>query len=395
MQNKQWKLGAAAGLASIALLFGSVPAAQADPAPGTNPVLDGAGSDTTQDVMNALATVIKTNNGQPLIASYDAGAADRVAAGQLSASVKPGEKNDVAVPRPNGSGQGRAALIAAIDGTKLSNANGESSKELSRDVFEFARSSSGPGDKVAPNGRLAYIPFGVDGVTYAVKGTSFIPRNLPVGTKNDAPNAVTLRNIYLGNVKEIKGTNGQMIKVEPLLPQTGSGTRDFFVAQLGLSKDDVKGVRSDKLQENDGAALTGDNQIIPYSIGQYSAQSRASYVSSQYPQAKIGDRRNGAVLGFANGVNPQNSLKTASNTNFPMLRPVFNIVENAAITQGTPQYNAALAQTFVGPKSSVITAKSPGGNNSVVSDYGFADIPANGIRIQGTVYTPGQIIRSN
>lgn len=389
---KHWKTGAVAATALLALLVGSAPA-QADPAAGTNPTLDGFGSDTTQDVMNAISYRVNATTGRDLMGSYNAGADTTL--------IQSGEVAPLAgVPRANGSGDGKKALIAAIDGTTVTLHNVPSNGALSRDDVEFARSSSG--GSYVPDGRLAYIPFGVDGVSYAVTGNSVVPRDLPLGSANDAPGDVTLRNIYLGKVTSIKARDGKTYALTPLLPQPGSGTRSFWLASLGLTEADIPAsvkatdANGQPVQENDGAHILRNTDIAPYSIGQYSAQSRAAYITANYQGFTLKDRRNGTYLGYINGVAPQNQLRTAPNLRFPVLRPVFNIVEAAAITPGSAQFNQDLADTFAGANSRVITVQSPKGGSSVISDFGFADIPAGGISIAGRTYTPGQTnLRSN
>lgn len=386
---KHWKSGAIAATAILALLLGSAPA-QADPAVGTNPILDGFGSDTTQDVMNAVS--LSVNRDHPnLMASYDAGTAGMFKPGETSTTVE--------VPRANGSGQGKTMLLAAIKGTPVTLNGNTSSGPLARDVAEYGRSSSA--GKWDPAGVLSYIPFGIDGVSYAVAGNSVIPRNLPLGVKGEDPTLLTLRNIYTGNITTITGTDGKPAALTPLIPQSGSGTRSFWLSALNVAESELGAnvkdldAQGNKVQENDGAHLTRNTDIAPYSIGQYSAQSRATYITASYTGFTAKDRRHGAYLGYINGIAPQNQVRTAANLSFPVLRPVFNMVEWAAVTEGQPNYNAQLAATFAGAQSYVITAKSTSGT-SVISDFGFAEIPTAGWTYGGITYLPGMTtLRSN
>lgn len=381
--SQKWRAGAVTGAAMAALVFGSVPAAVADPASGTNPVIDGFGSDTTQDVMGAIATVLKDGKGEPIIASYNANPAHTL--------VKSGEDNVRDVPTANGSGEGRKALLAAIDGTSVTFGTQTSSAPLQRQDVEFARSSGG--GKWIPAGKLTYIPFGVDAVTYAVKGTSVVPKNLPLGAATDPDDKLTLRNIYRGTVTQIK-KNGRSYPLTPMLPQAGSGTRSFWLSALGLKETDLGTsiVATDEagkpVQENDGVHVTRDTDIVPFSVGQYASGAKARVLNANYPGTHNVDKRHSAVLGYINGVDPLNVTKSQPNINFPVKRAVYNVVETAAITPGTANYNQQLVDLFVGATSRVQTAKSAAGTLTI-NDYGFASIPDAGIRIGADVFKPG------
>jgi ABC-type phosphate transport system substrate-binding protein len=305
-------LTAGVGLLTAGLVAGP---ALADPtgAP-TYRQLAGVGSDTTQDVMNGLAEVVKDGSGNKLIASYDATG---------SANIKTKNDANCTLARPNGSGAGRSALLNSL--------------QAGNGCVDFARSSSL--NIAASNPSLTYVPFAVDAVTYAVTHDSTIPRDLPLAD---------LQEIYACRVPGIV----------PLLPQSGSGTRSFWLAQMGLTETQVqnstciKDVKNGKVvQEHDGRALTSPNEIAPYSVAQYIAQSFGV----------IDDRRGDADLGAIDGKVP-----FVLNTDVTIKRDVYNAVPTSKL--GVSPWK----DVFVGQNSKICQA------SSVIKRYGFGISPLCG-----------------
>ncbi|WIB35557.1 hypothetical protein [Curtobacterium sp. MCJR17_043] len=157
--NTFCKIGVTFGATALIVGALAVPAAQADPAGNAFGTLVGLGSDTTQDVMNGVATAV--GGGQ--IASYDAANAGP------SVVTRAGGK---AIPRVSGSGAGRDALLVAIGAiaskSGVALADGTSTTVDSSVVgqLDFARSSSGP-SSTASDGVVAYVPFARDAVDVA------------------------------------------------------------------------------------------------------------------------------------------------------------------------------------------------------------------------------------
>lgn len=402
-------LGALATVTVAGLAFGIVPAANANPAPGTNPVVDLFGSDTTQDVSNGLASVIKDGSGNAIIASYDATSA--------GTSVTPGEVSPfVTVPVANGSGQGKTLLTAAINGTSVTLNGISSSGNLSRDDVEAARSSSG--GTWNASGTYAYIPFAVDAVTYATASSTSVPNNIPLGTSTgqnsdaDSTPDLTLRNIYAygtgtvtleigttGTTRTV-GAEGSGAQIIPFIPQAGSGTRSFWQTAVGGTfssrAEDAYGVSNTSVQEHDGSVIAAvPNALVPFSIAQHIAQGKAATLSSNYG-VTVADRRNGAVLNSVGSTAPLD-INGNLNAAFPINRAVFNVVENAAITSGSGVYNSTLTNLLVGSSASVLTAKRPGSATiSVINDFGFGTIPVGGFTpLDGQTYFAGTAKRAN
>ena len=303
---------ALAGDVGVALSAGAIGAANAEPnGTPTYRALAGVGSDTTQDVVNGLSDAVLGSDGTKLIASYNATGGGNI---QTKADAK------CTLPRPNGSGAGRTALLKSL-----------TPGDATAGCLDFARSSS-LNLAATPQGQgLTYIPFAVDAVTYATASGSTIPRNLT---------QAQLVAIYQCQVPEIK----------PLLPQAGSGTRAFWLAQLGLTETTKGSCVADtvgsnvSVQEHDGRVLTAPDQIVPFSVAQYIAQSFGA----------ITDVRGSAQLGAVDGITP-----VALNTAFGIKRDVYNVVPTANI--GT----APTSDVFVGPQSKVCT------NTAVIQKYGF------------------------
>jgi len=278
--------------------------------------LAGVGSDTTQDVMNGFADAI-TVGGVKVLGSYDA-------SGSATITTKdPAVNPNCTIPRPSGSGNGVNALIAQ--------------RALPNNCLQFARSSSNSAAQHA-GANLTYIPYAVDAVAYAIRSDSAISKKLTVAQ---------LQLVY--NCQA--GAN-----FRPLLPQFGSGTRAFFLGQLGftdaadfvtqpahtcVSDHDATGA---PLLENTGTLFTDPRNVGPYSIAQYLSQTNAV----------IPDVHGKTILGQINGI-----PATVLNTSSVMVRDVYNVI-------GTENETVAPYSTiFVGPTSAICA------NQTLIKQYGF------------------------
>lgn len=417
--NTKWRRGAIATAAVAAVAAGSMglaAPAMADPvgAP-TYRALAGVGSDTTQDVMNGVASVVKNSSGTLLIGSYDA-------TGSSPISTKSGNS----FARPDGSGNGLKALRSAKDNTSLWD-----SQNLTSNDLQFSRSSSAPKPAdLTSTGRYSYVPFALDAVSYAkAPSGSAVPSNIPLGTNVDDLSsdgvtlALTLKNIYSRNatttLKDASGTSftvgaqGSGAQIVPFKPQEGSGTLSFWTGQVGgtlgsIVKDNYSYTTSSTecatnptittggvtyptftgstctaaVQEHNGKVTAKvTNATVPFSIAQYLAQGNSTSLASKYG-ITVTDRRNSAVLGQVDGINT--TVLGRLNTNFPIRRVVFNVVEHAELST-----NADLAAVFQGSTASAYNATSSTGS-LVITDFGFGDI-RGGVTLPGssTVYTAG------
>ena len=357
------------GLAALVLSASIVPA-HADPAPGSFGTLVGLGSDTTQEVMNGLAASIGGN----AIASYDAAGA--------SATVVT-RAGGAAIPRANGSGAGRDLLRVAIGQVESAAipVSGAASPTVTTasvaGLVQFARSSSGAGSAADAQGVLTYVPFGVDAVTYAVAPTSAIPANLTKAELTSIFKGEITRVAIAGDGTKRLLTSSQTpdagettVDITTYIPQAGSGTRSYWLGQMGITENDVaagtyanlkaKDFAGADVQEHKGAALVSgtDEQdrgtIVPFSIAQWVAQGNGKSV----------DHRAGALVG---GVAGQVATTGAAgsyalNPAFTAYtREVYNIVPSALADDPT----SAIAKTFVGQTSLVCQ------DTATITSYGF------------------------
>lgn len=333
---------AAAVAACIALT--AMPAA-ADPS-GFKPIA-GAGSDTTQDVLNGLASVVSA------IGSYDATG---------SATIQTTSGGPV-FDRPNGSTAGIQALSASINSTGTKQWHGVTITGQ----LDFARSSSGPSSSF-PGSTLTFVPFARDAVTYAVNAASDFPRALPLGSSSSAatdPNKLTLWNIYHCTATSYVDNNGSSITIVPLIPQTGSGTRAFWLGRVGLVEGSLPSCVTDlgnTVQEHSGVQVTGPGHITPFSIAQYIAQGNHAAIATS-TGVNVTERRSNIELGAVSGFNPLviGASGAQMNPSFPVNRLVYNVIQTSRLGE------AEIADTFVGTGSDVCQA-------TVVQQFGFAPI---------------------
>lgn len=286
---------AGATMLGIAAFAGGT-AAYADPSGApTYRDLAGVGSDTTDNVMNALSDAVKVG-GTKVIASYNA-------TGSANIQTK---STGCTMARPNGSGAGKTALLNSLNAAD--------------NCLQFARSSSGPSGTSSPS--LTYVPFATDAVTFAVRADGDVPKTL---------SQADLQAVYKCQVTDI----------HPVLPQTGSGTRSFWLGKMGITEAQITGgtypcltgagttVSPAYVQEHDGRSLK-TNQVMPYSVAQY--QSQATSV--------ISDIRGKTTLGILD-----DKVPTVLNTASPFSRQVYNIIPTSKV--GTAPWSTV----FVGGSS--------------------------------------------
>jgi len=352
-KNSKLRLGVVAAFAAAALALGTAAPAYADP---TGPkTLNGAGSDTTQDVMNFVASQV------PAIGNWNA-----VPAGS-NITV-----NSVTFNRPIGSTAGVRALSSSLRGIAFGAAISPATTAplLPAGTLEWARTSA---LRTEGGSELTYIPFAGDATSIAFNASSDFPRDVALGTSADATNLFTLRNIYLGTRQNFRDSSGDLITIRPILPQTQSGTRLYWITEaLGTTAAAITaGGRATDLgntvQEHDGRFLTGPGDIAPYSVAQWIAQSNSTAEGLNpttaaairpNPTGTV-DRRGGAILGSIDTVKPITFQGTvyATNADFLPSRLVYNVVETRALTSSTPIRNDELIRsTFVGTASTVCAA---------------------------------------
>lgn len=208
----------------------------------------GVGSDTTQFAMNFLADGATV--GGAAVAGYNAGrsSARLVSFDAAGTGLTPTvvlKQGDAAITRPNGSGAGKALLF-----------------NPSNPSVNFARSSSSL-STAEIGGGLFQVPFAVDGLKLAVRAAG-----------SNAPAKITptdLVHIYDGSITNWSAIGGTAGVIKPLIPQAGSGTRSFFLAQLQAANGGVAVVLGGDVvetQEHSDVDIKDDaNALAPFSTG--------------------------------------------------------------------------------------------------------------------------------
>ena len=169
------------------------------------------------------------------------------------------------VQRPNGSGAGFSALVQDIVAGDNASTSANGSKP---EVINFARASSTQSNSVTLPGTE-----GIDQLSLATDTLPMIETTTPVS--NAVPlSAAQLDTIYTANTgscvtwNEVGGTS--TAQIIPIIPQVGSGTRKYFLQQIG---DTALTVGSCTVvgEENDPTALAATtspaNAIEPISQG--------------------------------------------------------------------------------------------------------------------------------
>ncbi|MEV6053115.1 Ig-like domain repeat protein [Streptomyces sp. NPDC052107] len=342
--------------------------AHADPTPaGTFRKLVGVGSDTTQDVLNALAgdtvnkksyadTAVKSASGAG-IASYDA---IEPGTGSTTSNITT-RSGGPSFLRPNGSGKGRLALSESLTGDKYPDSSGVAIKNQ----IDFARSSSGPSTSGTT---LTYIPFARDAVGVAVKGSAL-----------DTLTVDQLHDIYSGTLTKV---NGQT--VHPKIPQSGSGTRKFFLSAIGLT-DATLSPDIPTVQENQAdSAVEEDGALVPFSVGSWIAQNND--VAPDYSKQAAADGAHLAAVQLPGDtgattpvitVNGKLSPVTAYYENATFGRDVYNVVPSRAIDPTSIFFDKDLYDVFVSSGSHTAALASDSAEK-VIAGFGFVNEPYNG-----------------
>jgi hypothetical protein len=346
------RVSVVAAAAIAALTFGAAAPAYADPS-APKPLV-GVGSDTTQDVVGGLATVVST------LGSYDA-------TGSSTIQTRTGGPT---FTRPNGSTAGVQALSASVNNTGTRTFPATGGVSITGQV-DFARSSSAPSSSFVGTD-LTFIPFARDAVSYAVSAASDFPRDIALGNAGQdsaSPAPFTLRNIYRGAVTSYVDGELNPVTIRPIIPQAGSGTRSFWLSALGLTEASIVGTPTTDIgntaQEHNGTYVANAGDIVPFSIAQYIAQGNHAALPTT-----VSERRGNIELGNIDTVKPL--LLTAGggvelNPSFPVNRLVFNVVQTSRLTGSVPA-DVQLQAAFAGTSSSVCAA------TAQIKQYGFATI---------------------
>lgn len=293
------------------------------------------GSDTLQDVGNALS------NGTRITGSLVRIKAGGASIGNFDAFPSSGTGSQIQTKeggpyflRPSGSGNGVSALRASITGNPW---NGV----VITGQVDIARSSSGPGGNANADGKLAYVPFGRDAVSYIYKGGTAAWGNLT---------AAQLKQIFEGTLASVDG-----VTISPRLPQSGSGTRSFFLTAIG-NPTLKSGIDSNNTTAENDASVLKDGEIIPFSVASWTAQvSGAAGVNTVAAATGValGTPLAGVQPVTGSGATTVPNADYYANTTFG--RDTYLVVERARVTPGDAKYDAALAGLVDSSKTTSLT----------------------------------------
>ncbi|MGY2873399.1 hypothetical protein ACVW00_000589 [Marmoricola sp. URHA0025 HA25] len=278
-----------AALAISGLALGTATTASADPltTPSATDIV-GVGSDTIEFVVQNLADAWNTSH-TPKVASFNATPVAGFPNVILRTAPWNGTADPTTIPRPNGSGAGKATLFGAGNNNNVN----------------FARSSSSLSTTEAA--ALTQFPFAVDGLKMAVSGS---------GTPSHAPASVKIAdvvNIYKGvytTWNQIPGNSaGSTAAIHPLIPQSGSGTRSFFLSELKAGNGGVDVTLAPSVavtQEHSPTDIQNDpDAIAPFSTA------RASSIASSVISLEGGYRARRAVYDVVRNADAGSDWATA------------------------------------------------------------------------------------
>lgn len=357
-------VGAAVAATAVAM---AAPSALADPPRGVTPKafdVVGAGSNTIEYIwdqfsVNYNATHRTHNAANPWIYSWDA---------LTSGSFKP-KAGCKAVTRAdaNGSSAGIALLAAGA-------------KTGSHFCVDFARSSRArkSTDPKLGKGGVAFVTFARDAITYATritKGGTHAPKNLTTAD---------LTKIYSCSVRNWRsfpgGKNGTIL---PILPQSSSGTRSTFLADIGVTTPGSCVFSTATLEENEGTAsvFNNANAIVPFSIGKWLTQEYRSAPVGKKPkkgQNEFGNAVNGFLgLNAINGTPPTTGKGSKQLINLRFTPKFFRFLYDVVRWASTSTHIPAYLERFFDPAH----AKIPGyicANKTAkaeITAYGFLNTP--------------------
>lgn len=301
----------------VALLLAQAVPADAHPAARSTDVV-GVGSDTLQFAMDFVAegdylgdSGYNTTHNQRRVVNLDA-TGDASGHLQTPSATVVLRGGGFPVTLPNGSGAGINFLLA--DTTAPFKVNYARSSRLPSPAEQTTATNAGFGG-------LHCYQIGLDGLAVAV--SNLVATNAGTGgiTIND------LVQIYsaTGTIRtwgQLPNYNGPAptATIVPVIPQTGSGTRDFFIAQLTAAAGGTFTLRSDAglvvSEEHDPAPIQSNaNAIGPFSTA------RLQMIDQGY---------------FANGVAPSPApVRTLPAPSFSTTRPILVLVRQNSVTNAS------------------------------------------------------------
>ena len=412
----------AAGTVAAAAIGLAVAPAMADPVnshyktvtPKAYDVI-GVGSDTTQYLLDQLTVnynaaqakkKIANSPTHPYIYSWDAENPKNPNSTTVqNIKVKPGCKAEA---RPNSSGQGITAL-STFGRTKYT----YKGKKKTAPCDDFARASRGykSGDPLPTKGGAEFVILGEDAITYSVPTGGYAPNNLtPSQLAEIFSCKVPAVGSYAANTWGALGvtTNPTIANsvIDPIYPESASGTLSFWIAALGISSlgtseptcssaaaagvtppEENEGTNADFYNSNNKADGINPNVVYLYSVG--------NYISQKYHSKACGGARTGSQNHFGcnqTGILHLDSIsdvapisgsgaKAAINPSFYSLSGVAGtfgryLYDVVPYSTSTKNHIPAYLQKFFNPSSGPFAKKVKGyfcsaAAQAVIKSYGF------------------------
>ena len=395
---KSRKMRLAVGLALTAAMGAGLITGSADADPKQYSAFVGVGSDTTQDVLNALSgessgvlyTPVRASTGEQII-SFNA--------------LGPGEANGTCIiakvggpsfDRPNGSGNGHEALSRSLDTRVQTTAvgpkwgsnictGGTVAAPTRTDVsgqIDFARSSSLP---TVAGSDISIVAMARDALSFVYYRNS---GGAPVTSLTRAQ----LASLFSTGPQVIGGVN-----IIPCGVNTGSGTYPSWNLTLGITAgQEVTGTTlcngfipadgggTGRAQEHDAVDLrdrglvapAGSQVIVGFSASQFVARSNGR--ADPLPPAGVGigsitDNGAGVNLGSpVTGTAPNMAPVPSFFNDTTFGRTVYNLIPELVFNAAIPN---AMQNLFKGPSSSVCAA------TSTIQALGFLVAPNCGTQV--------------
>jgi ABC-type phosphate transport system substrate-binding protein len=259
------------------------------------------------------ATTNKTPNSQP-----------------QSAILRVGTKP---VTRPNGSGAGVAALIA--------DAKSPGYQGLTAGSIQVARMSRLPNSTEEGNcptsdtacGGLHVYQLATDHLDIAARSSSFGGTNAPAGLS--AQQLVAIYQCTATKWTDVGGSSTSTI--HPLIPQSGSGTRNFFLADLQVANGGTAislGGCVRTVQEHDPTGIWADpspsDAIEPFSTGKIALINSGYFANAGYATTA---GKNAYSAGFLNALS---GAPSDANVVYDSVRGMYVVIRNVDLGSSTP-----------------------------------------------------------
>lgn len=341
----------------------------------------GIGSDTVQNLMTFVADGdtnanpgYNTGGNKNRVFSFDATPDANDRAGYLpnTQTLNPtvilrGGMNPV--QRPNGSGSGLTALLKDTGAT----AN-----------IQFVRSSRLPTAAEITTattsggiGNIHVVRVAFDGLEIAAASTS----NAPAGLSAQQLVAIYKCDSSARTWNQVGGTSSNTII--PIIPQSGSGTRSSFLADLNAANGSTVTLGSCVVtaEENDPAAIataaSPADAIAPFSSGR-----KALYDSGYFkdPSKKYGE----TAVSLSSGLKLLEGAPSDGNAVYDNVRGLYIVFRDADYTSTTPMQPGGsrnwVQELFLAASGSILKPyiNTTGGKNLVAASGAFTTSPVDG-----------------